>query len=35
MRSVVELDINVPQERLAKLFADPENNTKWMDDVER
>ena len=35
MRSVVELEIDVPQERLASLFADPRQNTKWMDDVER
>jgi hypothetical protein len=35
MRSIVELDIHVPQERLATLFADPENNMKWMDDLDR
>jgi hypothetical protein len=35
MKSIVELDIQVPQERLATLFADPENNMKWMDDLDR
>jgi hypothetical protein len=35
MKSVVELDINLPQRRVAELFADPSNNPKWMDDVER
>jgi hypothetical protein len=35
MKNVIELDINLPQERVAALFADPRNTTKWMDDVER
>src|SRR6185295_12519526 len=35
MESVIELEIDVPQARLAALFADPQQNTKWMDDVER
>ena len=35
MRSVVELEIDVPLARLAALFADPQQNTKWMDDVDR
>jgi hypothetical protein len=35
MTSVVELEIAVPQDTVAGLFADPENATKWMDDVER
>jgi hypothetical protein len=35
MESVIELEINVPQARLAALFADPQQNTKWMDDVDR
>ena len=35
MKSIIELVIDVPQARLAELFADPENNTKWMDDIER
>ena len=35
MKSVVELDINRSQERVATLFADPENNPKWMGDLAR
>jgi len=35
MKSVVQLNIDVPQARLAGLFADPCNNPKWMDDLER
>lgn len=35
MKSVVELDIDVPQDRLAELFADPSANPRWMDDIER
>ena len=35
MKDVVVVDINAPQEKVAALHADPENNTKWMDDVER
>ncbi len=35
MKSLIKLEIDVPQARLAELFADPENNTKWMDDLER
>jgi hypothetical protein len=35
MKSVVELEINASQERVAELFANPENNTRWMDDLER
>src|SRR5574342_345269 len=35
MRSVIELEIDVPQARLAELFTDPQQNTKWMDDVDR
>ena len=34
MKSVIELEIDVPQARLATLFADAQQNTKWMDDVE-
>lgn len=33
MKSTVELDIHLPQDRLAALFADPRNNTKRMDDL--
>ena len=35
MKSVVEVEIHVPQARLADLYADPKQNTKWMDDMER
>lgn len=35
MKSVVEVEINVPQQELAELFADPRNNPKWMHDLER
>jgi hypothetical protein len=35
MKSVIKLDINVSQEKLAELFADPLRNPEWMDDVER
>ncbi len=35
MKSVIELKIDAPLERIAALFADPQQNTKWMDDVER
>lgn len=35
MKSVVELDVSVPQGRLSELFLNPELSTEWMDDVER
>jgi hypothetical protein len=35
MRSTVELVIDAPQDQLAELFADPNNNPAWMDDIER
>jgi len=35
MKNVVEIEINVPQARLAELFSDPGNSTKWMDDLAR
>ena len=35
MKSVVQLDISVPQATVAELFADPANNPKWMDDLAR
>lgn len=35
MKSIVELDINRSQQQVAMLFADPENNPKWMDDLAR
>jgi hypothetical protein len=35
MKSVVQLDISVPQATVAELFADPANNPMWMDDLAR
>jgi hypothetical protein len=35
MKSIVAIEINVPKEKLAALFADPDNNIQWMDDLER
>jgi hypothetical protein len=35
MRSIVIVDISTPQEEVASLFADPDNNVKWMEDIER
>jgi hypothetical protein len=35
MKSVVEIEINAPKERVAGLFADPDNNIQWMDDLEK
>jgi uncharacterized protein YndB with AHSA1/START domain len=35
MRSVVDLEIAAPRERVAELYADPDNNPKWMEDLER
>lgn len=35
MRSVIDLNIQAPRDSVAALFADPMNNPKWMDDVER
>jgi len=35
MKSVVELEIDAPPEKVAALLADPGNMTKWMDDLER
>jgi len=35
VKSVVEIEIHVPRARVADLYADPQQNTKWMDDVER
>ena len=34
MKSHVELDIHGRQEDLAELFADPQNNPQWMDDID-
>jgi len=35
MKSIVEIEIDVPKQELAALFADPGNMTTWMDDLER
>jgi hypothetical protein len=35
MKSVVEIDVAAPRTRVAELFADPANNPKWMDDIDR
>ena len=35
MESVVRMELDIPQARLAQLFADPRNNLKWMKDLER
>jgi hypothetical protein len=35
MKSIVEVDIDVPQARVAALYANPANTTQWMDDVDR
>lgn len=35
MKSIFETEINVPQATLAEFFANPENNVKWMFDLDR
>ena len=35
IRSTVEVDIEAPRAKVAALFADPAQSTKWMDDLER
>jgi len=35
MKSVIELEVARPRERVASLMADPTLNTQWMDDIER
>ena len=35
MRTIIKIDVDLPQARLAPLLADPELSTKWMDDVDR
>ena len=35
MKSTAVVDIHAPQKAVATLFADPGNNTKWMEDIER
>ena len=33
MKSIVEVEINLPQKEAAELYADPRNNLKWMHDI--
>ena len=33
MKSIVEVEINMPQREAAELYADPRNNLKWMHDI--
>ena len=33
MKSIVEVEINLPQKEAAELYADPRNNPKWMHDI--
>ena len=35
MKSIVEVEIDVPQREAAELYADPRNNLKWMHDIAR
>ena len=35
MKSVFETEVEIPQTKLAELYSNPENNTKWMHDLER
>ena len=35
MKSTVELDIDARQTEVSELFANPLNNPRWMDDLER
>jgi uncharacterized protein YndB with AHSA1/START domain len=35
MRSVIELEINAPQEKVAELFDNPRMFPRWMDEVAR
>ena len=35
MKSVVEVEIALPQARVAELHSNPELSAKWMDDIER
>jgi Polyketide cyclase / dehydrase and lipid transport len=35
MKSTVDIEIRAPRIKVAELFADPGNNPKWMDDLER
>jgi hypothetical protein len=35
LKSVVELEIDAPRPKVAQLFADPLDNPRWMEDIER
>lgn len=35
MMSRVELEIDAPQAHVAELMADPRNNLRWMDEIDR
>jgi uncharacterized protein YndB with AHSA1/START domain len=35
MKSIVAIEIALPRRRVAMLFADPANMTKWMHDLDR
>ena len=35
MKSIVQVEINIPQKETAELYADPRNNLKWMHDIAR
>jgi len=35
VRSIVSIEIRAPREKVAALWADPRNNVKWMDDIDR
>ena len=35
MKSIFVTEINVPQAKLAEFYTNPENNIKWMHDLER
>jgi uncharacterized protein YndB with AHSA1/START domain len=34
MKSIVEVEIDVPPQEVAEMFADPRNNPKWMHDLK-
>ena len=35
MKSLVEIEIDVPQRRLAELYGDPRLSTRWMDEIKQ
>jgi hypothetical protein len=35
MKSIVEVDINLSKANVRRLFTDPANNPKWMDDLKK